>query len=100
MTPVYDLLPHLRTSYEVRQAMDIGRAPTPDQSGDRDSKRTTCVNAAGEYNLGGREAAEIFDRQIDVIAESWRDVADEVGLTREQADSLFGTTVLPSYALT
>lgn len=58
------------------------------------------MNAAGEYNLSGREAAEIFDRQVDVIAESWRDVADEVGLTREQADSLFGTTVLPPNALT
>ena len=100
LTPAYDLLPHLRTSHEARQAMDIGRAPTPDQNGDRRSTRTTCVNAAGEYNLSGREAAEIFDRQIDVIAESWRDVADEVGLTREQADSLFGTTVLPPNALT
>lgn len=99
LTPAYDLLPHMRISYEARQAMDIGRARSLDENGPRASTRTTCINAAGEYNLTTREAAEIFDRQVDVITEQWSEVADEAGLTREQADSMIGTSIIHPYAL-
>lgn len=100
LTPAYDLLPHLRTSYEVRQAMDIGRSPAPDQNGERASTRSTCIRAAAEYNLTTSEATDIFDRQVDTIHEHWKGVADEVGLTREQAQGMLGTSIVHPYALT
>ncbi|CAB4930484.1 MAG: type II toxin-antitoxin system HipA family toxin [Actinobacteria bacterium] len=100
LTPAYDLLPHLRTSHEARQAMDIGRADSPERNGDRASTRTACINAGGQYNLTSRQAGEIFDRQADLIAQHWLDVADEAGLTREQAAGMLGTSILHPYALT
>jgi serine/threonine-protein kinase HipA len=100
LTPAYDLMPHLRTSHEARQAMDIGRADSPERNGDRASTRTACINAAGQYNLTSRQAGEIFDRQADLIAQHWLDVADEAGLTREQAAGMLGTSILHPYALT
>ena len=100
LTPAYDLLPHLRASHEVQQAMDIGRAESPERNGPRTSTRTTCVNAAREYNLTATEAKAIFDYQVSVIAENWHGVAEEVGLTRQEADRMRGTSILHPYALT
>jgi serine/threonine-protein kinase HipA len=100
LTPAYDLLPHLRTSHEVRQAMDIGRAPSSDRNGERASTRSTCIRAAHEYDLNPSEAAEIFDRQVDVITEQWHEVAEEVWLTKDQASGMFRTSIVPPYALT
>ena len=100
LTPAYDLLPHLRASHEVQQAMDIGRSDSPERNGPRASTRTTCINAAREYNLTAREASEIFDRQVSVISQEWLGVADEVGLTRQQAKDMLGNSILHPYALT
>jgi serine/threonine-protein kinase HipA len=100
LTPAYDLLPHLRTSHEVRQAMDIGRAPSSERNGERDSTRSTCIRAAHEYDLTPSEAAEIFDQQVGVITEQWHEVAEEVGLTKDQASGMFRTSIVPPYALT
>lgn len=72
----------------------------PDRQGPRASKRSTVVAAAADYGVTSREAAELFDRQVDIIRGHWRDAADEARLTQEQAARLFGVQILNEYALT
>lgn len=100
LTPAYDLCPQLRTGTEANQAMDIGRAPDTQSSGDRRSTRSTCMAAASDYGLTPARAEEIFDRQVEIITESWDDVADAVRLTTREADAMWKRQILNPYALT
>ena len=56
--------------------------------------------AASEYGLTPARAAEIFDRQVQIITESWDDVADAVRLTTREADAMWKRQILNPYALT
>ena len=100
LAPAYDVCPQLRSGREANQAMDIGRAPSADRQGPRASNRSTVVAAAADYGVTSREAAEMFDRQVDIIRGHWRDAADDAQLTQEQAARLFGVQILNAYALT
>lgn len=92
LTPAYDLCPQLRSGTEARQAMDI----TAD--GKRDSQFAVCVAAAASYGLSKQDAREIVDRQVSIIRESWKGVADEVALTEDERNLLWGRQFLNDYA--
>jgi len=81
LTAVYDFCPQLRTGWEANQAMDIGRAPTPLTQGRRASNRSTVIAAA---------AADMFDRQVDIIREQWKTAAEAAELTKHDANSTAG----------
>jgi serine/threonine-protein kinase HipA len=100
LAPAYDLCPQLRTSWEANQAMDIGRAPSPTVQGARASNRSTIVAAAPDYGTRPADAADMFDRQVDIIRTQWRDVVDSAELTRREAAILYGGQILSDYAMT
>jgi serine/threonine-protein kinase HipA len=100
LTPAYDLCPQQRPGWEANQAMDIARAPSPTVQGLRASNRTTIISAAADYGVTPDEAAEMFDRQADIIRTQWDDAADAAELTRREADLLYGRQVMNEYALT
>jgi serine/threonine-protein kinase HipA len=100
LTPAYDLCPQLRTSGEANQAMDIGRAASPNEQGARASNRTTIIAAAPDYGVTSDEAADMFDRQVQIIREQWADAASSAELTSRDAELLSGTQILHRYALT
>ena len=99
LAPAYDLTPNLRGNYETRQAMDIGRTPDSRTQGQRASTRTTIVNAAEEYGVSRKRAAEIFDQQVEIIRESLNDVVEQVELTASEA-RVIRRSIVPDYALT
>jgi len=100
LTPAYDLCPQLRTGWEANQAMDIGRAPTPVTQGMRASNRSTVIAAAPDYGVTPTAAADMFDRQVDIIREQWKTAAEAAELTKHDADLLYGRQILNDYALT
>jgi serine/threonine-protein kinase HipA len=100
LTPAYDLCPQQRPGWEANQAMDIARAPSPTVQGLRASNRTTIISAAADYGVTPAEAAEMFDRQADIIRTQWDDASDAAELTRREADLLYGRQVMNEYALT
>jgi serine/threonine-protein kinase HipA len=100
LTPAYDLCPQLRTGWEANQAMDIGRAASPVVQGTRASNRSTVIAAAADYGLTPAEAADMFDRQVDIIRAQWDDAVVVAELTRREADLLYGRQILNDYALT
>ncbi len=100
LTPAYDLCPQLRTGWEANQAMDIGRAPSAVTQGTRASNRSTVIAAAPDYGLTSAGAADMFDRQVDIIQQQWPDAADAAQLTKRDAEQLFGHQILNGYALT
>lgn len=92
LTPAYDLCPQLRSGTESRQAMDI----SPD--GRRDSRFAVCVEASAAYGLSRQQARDIIDGQVSTIRDSWKDLADEVGLTTDERNLLWGRQFLNDYA--
>jgi serine/threonine-protein kinase HipA len=97
LTPAYDLCPQLRTGWEANQAMDIGRAPSSIAQGTRASNRSTVIAAAPDYGLTSAEATDLFDRQVEIIQQQWKDAAR---LTKRDAEFLYGRQILNDYALT
>lgn len=100
LTPAYDLCPQLRTGREANQAMDIGRAASSSVQGTRTSNRSTVIAAAADYGVTPAEAADMFDRQVDVIGTQWDDAVAVAELTRGEAELLDGRQILNAYALT
>jgi serine/threonine-protein kinase HipA len=100
LTPAYDLCPQLRTGREANQAMDIGRAASSVVQGTRASNRSTIIAAAADYGVTPAEAANMFDRQADIIQAQWDDAAAVAELTRREADLLYGRQILNDYAFT
>jgi serine/threonine-protein kinase HipA len=94
------LCPQLRTGREANQAMDIGRAASSMAQGTRASNRSTIIAAAADYGVTQAEAANMFDRQVDIIQAPWDDAVAVSELTRREADLLYGRQVLNDYALT
>lgn len=100
LTPAYDLCPQLRSGAEARQAMDIGRAPSLNEQGRRESNRSTVLAAAHEFGVSVKEAGESFDRQVEIISAAWFEVSDMARLTNREAQALYGRQILNAYALT
>lgn len=91
LTPAYDLCPQVRSGQEAAQAMAIGR------DGSRASQLSVCLNAAGEYLLDAREAADIINSMVTVINDQWAEAADEARLTEIERDQLWGNQILSPF---
>ncbi len=100
LTSAYDLCPQLRTGRQASQAMDIGRAASSVVQGTRASNRSTVIAAAADYGVTPAEAADMLDRQVDIIQAEWDDAVAVAELTRREADLLYGRQVLNDYAFT
>ena len=88
LSPAYDLCPQLRSGEEAAQAMAI------DRDGQRASQLCVCLNAAAEYHLDTAEAAEIIDRQLEVISREWDEAAQAAQLTELERQQLWGRQIL------
>jgi serine/threonine-protein kinase HipA len=88
LTPAYDLCPQPRSGQEAAQAMAIGRA------GERRSQFRTCLDAADVYQLTRADAAEIIDRQVDVIRDRWDEAADGARLATLERQALWQRQIL------
>ncbi|MDP9027866.1 MAG: type II toxin-antitoxin system HipA family toxin, partial [Actinomycetota bacterium] len=53
-----------------------------------------AVASAAVYHLDRSEAQAIADRQVQIVSDTWRDVADHSRLTRSQTEQLWGTSIL------
>jgi len=93
LTPAYDICPQLRSGGEASQAMIIG----PD--GYRMSQLSGAISAASTYGLGERAAAEIVERQIEVIRAEWDEVSELAGMSEIDRSFFWGRQFLNPYAL-
>jgi len=93
LTPAYDICPLPRTGGEASQAMALGR------DGYRLSQVSACVERASTYLLGGTEAREIVDGQIETIETAWDEVCDLAELTEVDRELLRRGAFLTRYAL-
>lgn len=92
LTPAYDICPQLRSGQEALQAMAIA----PD--GDRYAQLTTCLAAAGHYELTDGQARSIIDDAIEAIVTTWHDAADRAKLTLPQRRELWGRQILNPFS--
>ncbi|MFD1827575.1 MULTISPECIES: type II toxin-antitoxin system HipA family toxin [Mumia] len=83
LTPAYDLAPMARTGATAAQAMAI------DTEGRRESRLRVCLEAAPIYQLTRAQAADIVERTVTTIRESWDDVADLARLTAVEKRALW-----------
>jgi serine/threonine-protein kinase HipA len=88
LTPAYDICPQARSGQVAGQAM----AFAPD--GQRESRVTLLMDAASTYHLDRVEAADIIDRQADVIESDWDEVCDAAQLTVLQRRTFMGNQFL------
>jgi serine/threonine-protein kinase HipA len=100
LAPAYDLCPCPRAGLQANQAMDVGRAPSPDRQGLRASTRSTVLAAAFDYGVTPAQAGEMFDRQVEIIRSQWREAAEIAQLTKREADNLYGRQILNDFAFT
>lgn len=93
LTPAYDICPQPRAGGEAAQIMAIGR------DGFRMSQVAGCVERAATYLLSEREAREIVDHQLDVIATQWDDVCDAAALSTVDRAYFWRRQFVNPYAL-
>ena len=93
LTPAYDLCPQPRAGGESAQIMAIGR------DGYRMSQVAGCVAHASVYLLSEREAREIVDHQLTVIAGQWDDACARARLTAAERAYFWRRQFLNPYAL-
>ncbi|MBB72683.1 MAG: phosphatidylinositol kinase [Legionellales bacterium] len=91
LTPCYDICPQPRTGFEATQAMLIG-------DNNRESKLSTCVEAAHHYLLSPEEAKQIIASQIEIIAENWSVVCDSAELTETERNYFWRRQFFNPYA--
>jgi hypothetical protein len=58
------------------------------------------IAAAPNYGVTPAAAADMFDRQVDIIREQWQTAAEVAELTKHEAELLYGRQILNDYALT
>lgn len=83
LTPAYDICPQPRAGGEAFQAMAYG------PNGDRICRTARCVQHADSYFLTRSEAAEIVERQVEVIHRDWNEVCDRARLTTAEREQLW-----------
>lgn len=88
LTPAYDLCPQLRSGETAAQAMAITR------DGRRDSRFTTCLDAAPIYHLTRAQATEIIEHHVTVIREQWNASAEAARLTDAEREQMWGRQIL------
>jgi serine/threonine-protein kinase HipA len=92
LTPAYDLDPQPRDTGEATQAMAITR------DGDRRSRLTTCLDAAGQFLLSPGDARAMIDRQVALIADGFAAAADEVRMAEADRRLFWRRAFLHPYA--
>ncbi len=93
LTPAYDVCPQARAGGESAQIMAIGR------DGWRMSQVAGCVERAATYLLSERDARELVDHQLDVIATQWDEVCDAAALSTVDRAYFWRRQFLNPYAL-
>ncbi|MEY4642118.1 MAG: hypothetical protein RLZZ227_2112 [Pseudomonadota bacterium] len=91
LTPAYDICPQARSANAASQAMLI-------TGNDNLSRLSTCLKAAHHFLLAETEALAIIERQLQVIAEHWRELCEEVGLSATDRALLWGRAFLNPFA--
>ena len=64
------------------------------RDGERTSSLAALIRVSATYELARREAVAIVDQLIAAIQDNWDDAIERVGLTKAQAESLYGSRVL------
>ena len=54
--------------------------------GDRESRLSVCLDAASEYGISAKTAADIIEGQVGIIEADWEQVAGAAGLSVAQSD--------------
>lgn len=91
LTPAYDICPQSRTGNEASQAMLIA-------GNDRQSRISSCLNAAGHFLLSRAQAIEIVHRQLTCIIDHWDTVCAEAALSVTDRAFLWGRQFLNPFA--
>lgn len=91
LTPAYDLLPMVRTGGEATQAMIIA-------GGNRFSRISSCIEAAGIFHLSQKDAVDIIESQLHCIEKNWLPLCDEADLSKVDRNLLWGRAILNPYA--
>jgi len=91
LTPAYDICPQSRTGNEASQAMLIA-------GNDRQSRISSCLNAAGQFLLSRARAIEIVNRQLTCIIDQWDTVCAEAALSVTDRAFLWGRQFLNPFA--
>jgi serine/threonine-protein kinase HipA len=92
LTPAFDLTPQARSGDTAAQAMAI------DRDGNRASRFSVCIAAAGVYGLSRREAERVVDHQVSVIEGSWEEAAELAHLSSAERNMLFRRQILNPFA--
>jgi len=64
------------------------------RNGERAANLAGLIDVGATYDIDRAEASGIVDRVVTTIRDNWDDVVDEVGLTKRQADFLYGSRIL------
>ena len=91
LTPAYDICPQGRAGQEAGQAMlihdDINL-----------SRISACLNAAHNFLLSEKQAVEIIENQIRIIAEHWTETCDEAAFSEVDRNLFWGRQFLNPFA--
>lgn len=91
LTPAYDICPQGRSGLEAGQAMLI-------HGGDNLSRLSTCLSAAHHFLVSEKQAMEMIEAQMRVIAGRWNEVCAEAGLSEVDRNLFWGRQFLNPYA--
>lgn len=91
LTPAYDICPQARTGNETSQAMNISQ-------GNRQSRISSCLNAAHHFLLSEQEALEIIAQQVSVIIERWNEICHLSDLNETDRSLFWGRQFLNPFA--
>ncbi|CAB9495575.1 type II toxin-antitoxin system HipA family toxin [Alteromonas macleodii] len=93
LTPAYDICPQGRTGNEASQAMLI-------VGNNKMSQLATCLQSAHNFLLSKEEAKAIFERQIQIIEDSYDAVCAEAGLSEIDKRLFWQRQFLNPYSMT
>lgn len=91
LTPAYDICPQGRAGREANQAMLI-------HGDDRMSRIGSCLNAAHHFLLSEKQAIEMIEAQMRVVAAHWDDVCAEANLSEVDRNLFWGRQFFNPYA--
>jgi serine/threonine-protein kinase HipA len=91
LTPAYDICPQGRTGQEASQAMLI-------HDNDNMSRLSTCLKTAHHFLLPEKQAIEMIEAQVRIIAAHWHSVCAEAALSEVDRNLFWGRQFLNPYA--
>ncbi|MGK2924258.1 MAG: type II toxin-antitoxin system HipA family toxin [Lysobacterales bacterium] len=91
LTPAYDICPQGRSGFEAGQAMLI-------HEGDNMSRLSTCLSAAHHFLVSEKQAVEMIEAQMRVIAGRWGEVCAIASLSEVDRNLFWGRQFLNPYS--